>query len=326
MRGLSQYGIDVIQCYCNRYLGLRKYFDIIRQFLNIRRNVDVFIVGFPGYQVVILLRFLTSKPIIFDAFTSLYLSTVIDRKKTRPFTIKAVYYWLLDYFSCKLSNVVLLDTEAQISYFLNSFNLRREKFLKVFVGAEEPSYYLQEVNRTKKDGPFLVHFHGSCVPLQGIEYILEAAKILESEDIKFKIIGSKIKKNFKDESLLNVDFLDDAPYGKLPQQMAMADICLGIFGNTNKARRVIPNKVFEALAVGRAILTGNSPAIRELLVDRENAFFCRLADSQDLADKIMELKNNSELRENIAQKGRELFNQELTSRKIIENLLKEFKI
>jgi len=323
INGLKQNGINVIECNSRRY-GLLKYFDLFRKHWQIRGKYDFLLVGFPGYQAMVLARALARQPIIFDAFSSLYDSMVFDRRIVGPKSVRAKYYWFLDWFSCRLADRIIIDTNAHIGYYMDKFGIKKEKFIRVFVGADER--IMRPVIAESNKDYFLVHFHGSCVPLQGIEYILAAAKILESENIKFKIIGSKIKKNFKDESLLNVDFLDDAPYGKLPQQMAMADICLGIFGNTNKARRVIPNKVFEALAVGRAILTGNSPAIRELLVDRENALFCRLADSQDLADKIMELKNNSELRENIAQKGRELFNQELTSRKIIENLLKEFKI
>jgi glycosyltransferase involved in cell wall biosynthesis len=39
-------------------------------------------------------------------------------------------------------------------------------------------------------------------------------------------------------------------------------LCLGIFGTTAKAARVVPHKVFQCLAVGRAVLTADTPAIR----------------------------------------------------------------
>jgi len=135
-----------------------------------------------------------------------------------------------------------------------------------------------------------------------------------------KIIELASKLNIK-----NINFINPVPYEKLKDYLNEADICLGIFGNTEKAQRVIPNKIYEALAAGKPIITAKSLAAEELFKNYKNILFCNSADFKDLAKKILELKNNQLLRKQIAQNGYQLFKEKLTPQKIAEDLLKKLK-
>ena len=73
----------------------------------------------------------------------------------------------------------------------------------------------------------------------------------------------------------------------------------------------------------KAVVTGDSPALREFLTDRKDVLFCKLADSQDLADKILELKNNTPLRNSIAENGFELYKQRMTPLMIGRDLIEK---
>ena len=66
----------------------------------------------------------------------------------------------------------------------------------------------------------------------------------------------------------NFEWIPWVPYDELAGRIHAADICLGIFGDTDKAARVIPNKVFQILSAGKPLVTRDSPAIRELLDDK----------------------------------------------------------
>ncbi len=134
VEGFRENGVEVVMC--NTSLsGISKYFDLIRKHSKIKNEYDVMLVGFPGYHTAVLARFLTRKKIVFDAFSSIFDSMVYDRKLVKPKTLKALYYWVLDWLSCKLVHVVLLDTQANIDYFVETFGINEEKFIRVFVGS-----------------------------------------------------------------------------------------------------------------------------------------------------------------------------------------------
>jgi|SRR3989344_1980773 len=157
----------------------------------------------------------------------------------------------------------------------------------------------------------IVHFHASGIPLQGVEYVKQAQKLLGYEaGIKWQIFDGK----------------PWLPFEELVAKMKEADICLGIFGTTRKSSMVIPNKVYEALAVGKAIITAGTSAIKELLTDRENVLLCKAGDAQDLASKILELKNNLSLREKIAKNGHELFTNKLQPKQIVSELIAKLSV
>lgn len=311
LKGLRSNGVEVQECRVKAGFGWS--FRLLARYLGERPKYDVMVVGFPGQKVMFLARLLSGKPIIFDAFTSHYGGYILDRKKSSPTSLRAKWYMFLDRASCRLADVVLLDTNAHIDFFISEFKLERKKFHRIFVGADS-SVFQPRMEQTSSE--FRVHFHGHFIPLQGTEYIIRAAKILESENISFQIIGRG--QEYKRVRLLgeslgakNIRWIDSVPYEKLPEYIAQADVCLGIFGDTPKTPLVIPNKIYEALAMGKPVITADTPAARELLSDKINVLLCRKADPGDMADKIKILKEDRNLRESIGRNARELFQNNL---------------
>ena len=96
IKGLKQNGVKIIECQSS-LSGFKKYIDLIRKHKKIKNQYNIMIVGFPGYQAMILAKCLTNKIIIFEAFASLYDSMVLDRKIVEQKSLKAKYYWFLDW-------------------------------------------------------------------------------------------------------------------------------------------------------------------------------------------------------------------------------------
>lgn len=321
IRGLRKNGAEVVECN-TRISGFGKYFDLIRKYYRLRGRYDIMIVGFPGFQSMILAKFLTRKPIVFDAFLSIYDSEVFDRKSVKKISVRALYYWLLDFLSCFLANRVLLDTNEHIAYFHKTFHFKRRKFHRVFVGADDQIFYPRPNRQEKKN--FTIAFHGMFIPLQGIEYIVEAAEILRNEKISFDLIGcgqefNKIKNKISDVVLKNINLIGRIPIEKIPDYIKNADVCLGIFGNTPKTNRVIPNKLYECIAMKKPVITADTRAVREIFSEN-HLMLCRAADGNDLAEKILILAANEELRRKLASKSHNLFKETFTPEKLGFNL------
>lgn len=331
IRGLQENGVEVLECRTDRK-GILKYFDLFKKYWKLRNDHDVMVVGFPGFQTVILARFLTSKPIIFDAFVSMYDSMVLDREEVKEGSFRAKYFWWLDKISMTLPEIVLFDTQAHIDFVKEQFNVLDNKFVRIFVGTDTDVFYPRE---EVPNDIFRVTFSGHYVPLQGAEYVVRAAGLLkDNNDIFFEMIGDGQGKeriidlrNFL--GLKNIRFTGSIPLLDFALKYSKSDVCLGIFGNTNKTQRVIPNRVFESVALGRPVITSDTTAIRELF-DENDLFFVRSANAKDIADAILYVKNNPEETKKRIKNAREklltnanieLLGQEL--KKVAEVILKQ---
>ncbi len=315
---------------------------------------DALIVGYAGHIDIFLAKLLNlfrKKPVIFDAFLSLYDTAAMDRKIVHPRSFKAKLLKLIDTWSCRLADAVLLDTQAHVDYFVTEFGLPARKFYAVPVGSSltekiplNPPLLKGEIWGLKGDRMnFNVLYFGSYIPLHGVDVILEAAKMLEDYEnnpptpplekggrggIVFTLIGtgqllSEIKELASRLGLKNINFIDRfVSEDELTCYIMAADICLGVFGQTDKAARVIPCKVYNCLALGKPLITMLSPATEGVLTHRENVFFCRQGDPAALSEAILSLKNDEILRKKIAHGGQDYFENNFSVKAIGKTVLR----
>ena len=276
----------------------------------LKRNYNLIFIGFIGQPLVILLRFLTRKPILFDAFLSVYDTLCFERRRFSPGSLMGRITFWIDRTSCSLANMVCLDTQAHAQYFHATFGIPSEKLRSLFVGSNEALFYPRSVEKTIP----LVLYYGSFLPLHGIDVIVRAAKILEDEpDLRFRIIGKgietgRIKELSERLKIKNIDFLLPIPLRELPDHISQATVCLGgHFGSAAKAGRVIAGKTFQCMAMGKATIVGDNPANRELLTHGYDAWFCRMNDPEALAEAIRELIHNEDLCKDLGEHALQTF-------------------
>ena len=331
-KGLIKNGIKVIEHNVAMKSIFIRYLKLIEKEIH-NEKYDIIIVGERGNSLVPLAKILSKLkrvPLIFDPFISLYDTSVFDRKVVKEDSIRATILYLLDKIPLHLSDLVLTDTKQHAEYFHREFDVDRSKMRTIYIGADLDIFQPLELTTTNEEA-FKVVFHGSFIPLQGITYVSETAKILERENIQFDLIGSgqtyyECSQQAKKLNVKNVKFHGWKSYEEIVSYIGKADICLGIFGDTNKAKRVIPNKVYEVIAMKKALITADTPAIKEVFTNKKNVLLCKSANAQSLADAILELKDDEDLRKKIAEKGYNLFTERFTTDVIgrdVKNVIEE---
>jgi len=141
--------------------------------------------------------------------------------------------------------------------------------------------------------------YGRWSPLHGLPTVLDAAELLRDEPFVFELIGDgQLAGWLADEvarrGLETVELHDSLPGWRLRARVVGGDVCLGVFGTSGKAGRVVPNKVYDALAAGRPLVTADGPAARELLEDGRDALLVPAGDPAALAAALRRLRDQGE--------------------------------
>lgn len=270
-----------------------------------------FIVLYPGHfdvRLVALIGRLRRVPTIYDHFISLEETIVGDRGLCGETSSLARVLRRIDRGACRAASVVLADTPADAHYFAARADIDMSRVRVVWVGAQDVFEFSDATPERR-----LVFFHGTYIPLHGIDTIVRAAKLLEGDGIRFRLLGSgqeraPIEQLVRTLKITNVELAVPVPLAELPAQIARGELCLGIFGTTEKALRVVPNKVFEYLAVGRPVLTADTPGIR-------SAFSTELAlvepgNPEALAAAVRRLLDNPTELARLAAAGRARYEQD----------------
>jgi glycosyltransferase involved in cell wall biosynthesis len=301
---------------------------------------DVVVVGYLGHFDVVLARFLFGLrgalrrrkiPIVLDHLVG---ASDTGRDRRLDGGPRQALLRMIDAAALGSADLIVVDTDEHLA---NLPLQHRDHAIVVHVGAPAAWY---EAARAADErvtgegatptefphGPLRVVFYGLYTPLQGTPTIGAALGAIaagaDAPAVDVTMIGrGQDEAETKSAAAGNkaVTWLDWVPAAELPALVAEQDVALGIFGTGEKARRVVPNKVFQGAAAGCAIITSDTAPQRRVFGDA--AVLVPPGDADALAAALLELaRDRARLRE-LRTAARELAEKRFSPAQVVAPLI-----
>lgn len=255
-----------------------------RAWMKANGKPDAVLVGYMGhFDVLLAHRVFKGVPIILDHLIFAG-DTAKDRGAQGP-KVKLLNH--LDRMAINAASLVVLDTKEHQDMLQPG-----DTSMVIPVGA--PDEWYAAGDHTSERSTDIV-FYGLYTPLQGVPVIAKAANILAERGItpRFTLIGKG--QDYKEvrtlsEGMDNITFREWVEPEELPSTVASHAISLGIFSTTPKGLHVVPNKVYQSMAAGCAVITSDTAPQRRMLGN--GVVFVKPGDPQALATAIEALTSN----------------------------------
>lgn len=269
---------------------LRCWAGLVRDIVRHRRaegRPRAVLVGYLGHFDVVLARLLHPRSLIVLDHLVFAGDTAADRGAAG---LRVRLLTGLDRLAVACADLVVTDTEEHRQMLPDP-----DKGVVVLVGAPDGwrTAASPPAERSADGAEELsVVFFGLYTPLQGAPVIAEAVRdaVAAGAALRVTMVGAGQDLPRAREILAGtpgVTWHDWVEADELPGLVARHQVCLGIFSDTPKGVRVVPNKVYQGLAAGCVVVTSDTPPQRRAV--GEHVELVPAADPRALAAVLVDL-------------------------------------
>ena len=241
------------------------------------------------------------KKVIVDYYVSYYDTYVLDRKIIPENFRRAKKLMKYDQNILKNGWKIIFLNQAESKYYLKLAglcNYNIDKLILPMFSEEKDKVGLPFFH--KRSETFTICWWGSYIPLHGLEEIIGAAAILSKLNFNYRlyILGNSHQKSIKYADIVTKAQLNDQVLiindltfgnGKLePFLVENCDLALGNFGQSEKAKSVLVNKLLDGIAMRAPVLTGQSIAADEFFDFKNDIWRCA-NNPEEIAQSIIKI-------------------------------------
>jgi len=189
-----------------------------------------------------------------------------------------------------------------------------------------------KISNRKENGKFKVLFVGRHIERKGIEYLLKAAALLDSEKFQVRIVGigdltEKLKKQAEEEAPKQVLFLGKLSKEDLEKEYLNAGcFVLPAIVDSKGDTEGLGVVLIEAMEYGLPIIASNVGGIPDVAIDKKTGLLVPEKNPQALAAAIKELSENEALQKALVAGASEHIKQNFSWDVIVEKQLNSYTI
>jgi len=292
----------------------RGYFSIplIRNFIKLQKNVDIVNFHFPLVEILPLALLTRKKKIL--QYHCLPAFVASDFK----FIIAHLYFSFSVFLSMFFCNKIITFTN---DYFFSKFSYKffKSKTIEIFPFIKNENIIKNKYNYISKENKIpTLGFLGRICEEKGIEVIIKASKILESQNFKHNILiaGNLKDKRFEtninkllnlSKNIKSINFTGKLDEYQKKQFFQKIDILLLPSINSFEAFGLVQ---LEAMNFGKLVISSALKGVQIPVQLTENGYICKVNNSKDLVNQIIKCIKLSKIKtkNDVFEKCNKIFN------------------
>ncbi|MCW8848472.1 MAG: glycosyltransferase family 4 protein, partial [Melioribacteraceae bacterium] len=178
----------------------------------------------------------------------------------------------------------------------------------------------------KLNGKIIFGYAGNIGSAQGVDIILEAAKLtLDNEQIVYLIIGDGvekgiIEKKIKGENITNVLLLPPISKDKLNDYLSIFDVQVIPLIKKELFTMTVPSKLYESMSAEIPVIICVNGEARKIVEQHKCGFYVDPENHKMLAETILKINDNRTILENMGINGRKAAIENFSKKKVVLDL------
>jgi len=251
-------------------------------------------------------------------------------------------YKIIESINCKFSSKITTVTFNIKNTLQKRWLIPFSKIVIIPNGANIEVFRREDIKEAKSklnlEGEhYYVGFVGGLEHWQGLDHLIKAAPsvLKQISNVKFLIVGDGVMKDKLIEMVKELNLGDNfiftgaVPYGKIPEYINASDVC--VVPKKPMKSGFSPLKLYEYMACEKPVIATRTNGF-EILEDRDAGLLVEPENPEELANAIIKLLRDKELRERMGKNGRkyvvENCSWEIITRKaakVCEDAIREYK-
>ena len=218
-------------------------------------------------------------------------------------------------FLYRKADHIVVVTSAFKDHLVQHWRVAPEKISVVENGVEAELFSPRTESNLRMElcaeGKFVVSYVGTMGNAHGLQTVIEAAERLQSvaPQVLFLLVGEGAEKQqlvsmARSRGLTNLRFVDQQPREKIPAYICASDACLVLLKKSEIFKTVIPSKMLEFMACARPVILGVQGQAQQILENAQAGICIEPENSSALAQAVLRLADNEQLRETLGRNGR----------------------